>query len=110
MPRRSGGVGALKEGDLAEVTTGHGRVDRAADQEALLEREAGLYRKLTPWQMAMIGLGSSIGTGLFLGSGHAVKLAGPAAILSFLVAALVALSMTLALAEMAAAHPAAGSF
>jgi L-asparagine transporter-like permease len=81
-----------------------------ADREALLDREAGLYRKLTPWQMAMIGLGSSIGTGLFLGSGHAVKLAGPAAILSFLVAALVALSMTLALAEMAAAHPAAGSF
>src|SRR5262249_16945373 len=60
--------------------------------------------------MAMIGLGSCIGPGLFLGSGDSVKLAGPAAILSFATAALIALAMMWALAEMAAAHPAAGSF
>lgn len=80
------------------------------DRDALPEREAGLHRKLTTFQMAMIGLGSCIGTGLFLGSGHSVSLAGPAAIMSFAVAALIALTMMWALAEMAAAHPAAGSF
>src|SRR3989442_10070086 len=47
-------------------------------------REAGLQRNLTPAQLAMLGLGSTIGTGLFLGSAIAVKLAGPAVILSFI--------------------------
>ena len=32
----------------------------------VVEREAGLQRGLTPGQLAMIGLGSTIGTGLFL--------------------------------------------
>jgi len=77
---------------------------------AILAREAGLHRGLTPGQLAMIGLGSSIGTGLFLGSAISVKLAGPAVILSFVGAAGIALTMMWALAEMAAAHPAAGSF
>jgi AAT family amino acid transporter len=76
----------------------------------VVEREAGLQPNLTPGQLAMIGLGSTIGTGLFLGSAISVKLAGPAVILSFLGAACIAVTMMLALAEMAAAHPAAGSF
>jgi AAT family amino acid transporter len=77
---------------------------------AILERETGLKRSLSPAQLAMIGLGSSIGTGLFLGSAIAVKLAGPAVILSFVGGAGIAVTMMWALAEMAAAHPAAGSF
>ncbi len=76
----------------------------------VVEREAGLQRSLTPGQLAMIGLGSTIGTGLFLGSAISVKLAGPAVILSFVGAACIAVTMMWALAEMAAAHPAAGSF
>jgi AAT family amino acid transporter len=76
----------------------------------VVEREAGLQRGLTPGQLAMIGLGSTIGTGLFLGSAISVKLAGPAVILSFAGAACIAVTMMWALAEMAAAHPAAGSF
>lgn len=73
-------------------------------------RESGLERRLTPAQLAMLGLGSTIGTGLFLGSAIAVKLAGPAVILSFVAGASMALPMMWALAEMAAAHPTAGSF
>jgi L-asparagine transporter-like permease len=76
----------------------------------IVAREEGLHRNLTPGQLAMIGLGSTIGTGLFLGSAISVKLAGPAVILSFAGAACIALTMMWALAEMAAAHPAAGSF
>ena len=76
----------------------------------ILTREEGLHRNLTAAQLAMIGLGSTIGTGLFLGSAISVKLAGPAVILSFVGAACLALTMMWALAEMAAAHPAAGSF
>src|SRR6266568_2825157 len=77
---------------------------------AIVAREAGLQRNLTPGQLAMIGLGSTIGTGLFLGSAISVKLAGPAVILSFVGGACIAVTMMWALAEMAAAHPAAGSF
>jgi amino acid permease len=31
-------------------------------QAEILDREAGLHRGLTSWQVAMIGLGSTIGT------------------------------------------------
>jgi len=79
-------------------------------QAEILDREAGLHRGLTSWQVAMIGLGSTIGTGLFLGSALSVKLAGPAVLVSFLLGAIVAVTVMWALAEMAAEHPAAGSF
>ena len=80
------------------------------DAKAILEREGGLHHDLSPRQVAMIGLGSTIGTGLFLGSAISVKLAGPAVIVSFLGGSLIALTVMWALAEMTAEHPAAGSF
>ncbi len=82
----------------------------ARDPAAIVEREGGLHQDLSPRQVAMIGLGSTIGTGLFLGSAISVKLAGPAVILSFLGGSLIALTVMWALAEMTAEHPAAGSF
>src|SRR5713226_6091894 len=78
--------------------------------ENIVKREAGLHKRLTSRQVAMIGLGCTIGTGLFLGSAISVKLAGPAVILSFAAGAVIALSVMWALAEMAVEHPAAGSF
>lgn len=83
---------------------------RAGDPGHMAERESGLHRGLKKGQLAMIGLGSAIGTGLFLGSAIAVKAAGPAVVLSFAVAALIAMTMVWGLAEIAAAHPAAGTF
>ena len=95
---------------MSEPSVGSPSASNGAAFPTIIEREAGLQRKLTPAQLAMIGLGSSIGTGLFLGSAIAVKLAGPAVILSFIGGACIAMTMMWALAEMAAAHPAAGSF
>ena len=60
--------------------------------------------------MAMIALGGAIGTGLFLGTGLSVKLAGPGVILSYAFGTLISLALMWALAEMAVAHPVAGSF
>lgn len=80
------------------------------DTRAILEREAGLRRNLTPRQLSMIALGGAIGTGLFLGSAVSVRLAGPGVILSYAAGAVIALAMMWALAEMAVAHPVAGSF
>src|SRR5271154_4390839 len=76
----------------------------------LAEREKGLHASLSPRQVAMIGLGSTIGTGLFLGSALSVQLAGPAVVLSFVGGAIIALTVMWALAEMSVAHPAPGSF
>jgi AAT family amino acid transporter len=77
---------------------------------AILERESGLHRNLTPRQLSMIAVGGAIGTGLFLGSALSVKLAGPGVILSYTAAAAIALTLMWALGEMAIAHPVAGSF
>jgi L-asparagine transporter-like permease len=82
---------------------------REIEQHAA-KREAGLHKRLSSRQVAMIGLGCTIGTGLFLGSAISVKLAGPAVIVSFAAGAAIALSVMWALAEMAVEHPAAGSF
>lgn len=74
------------------------------------EERAGLQRRLTSRQLAMIGLGGAIGTGLFLGSSLAISQAGPATIVAYVVCALVALVIAWALAEMVVVHPTAGAF
>src|SRR6201981_717802 len=79
-------------------------------EQEVAKREAGLHKRLSSRQGAMIGLGCTIGTGLFLGSAISVNLAGPAVILSFAAGAIIALTVMWALAEMAVEHPAAGSF
>jgi L-asparagine transporter-like permease len=60
--------------------------------------------------MAMVAVGGSIGTGLLLGSAPAIQLAGPSVILSFLLAAFIGWTATLAIGELASSHPAAGSW
>jgi AAT family amino acid transporter len=82
-------------------------------REALSEvpaQEKGLRRQLSAGQMAMVAVGGSIGTGLLLGSAAAIEIAGPAVILSFLLAAFISWTVTMALGELASMHPAAGSF
>ena len=72
--------------------------------------EQGLHHQLTAGQMTMVAVGGSIGTGLLLGSASALEIAGPSAILSYIVAAFIAFTVTMALGELASKHPAAGSF
>lgn len=72
--------------------------------------EEGLRQQLSAAQMAMVAVGGSIGTGLFLGAGAAAEIAGPAAIISFIAAAFINWTVAMALGELACAHPAAGSF
>ena len=77
---------------------------------AIEEREQGLRRSLSSRQLSMIAIGGAIGTGLFLGSGFAITLAGPAVLLSYFVGALITVCLMGCLAEMTVAHPTAGSF
>jgi AAT family amino acid transporter len=72
--------------------------------------ESGLKRELSAAQQAMMALGGAIGTGLFLASGLAVNVAGPAVILSYVIVAGVSLLLGKALTDMAVAHPTTGAF
>ena len=76
------------------------------------EKPAGssLRPELSAGQMAMVAVGGSIGTGLLLGSGAAIQIAGPAVVLSFMLGGIVAFAVTMALGELACRHPGAGSF
>ena len=58
----------------------------------------------------MMALGSAIGAGFFLGTGVAISQAGPAVLISYALAALIAISVMSCLAELASALPSSGSF
>lgn len=75
-----------------------------------IEEGEQLSRQLTVGQLGMIAIGGAIGTGLFLGSALAVRVAGPGVIVSYLIGAVITLLFMGALTEMAVAHPTAGSF
>jgi amino acid transporter, AAT family len=74
------------------------------------DQEHGLKHELRAGQIAMVAVGGSIGTGLLLGSGAAIQLAGPAVISSYVISALISFIVAMAIGEMSAVHPAAGSF
>ncbi|HET6270885.1 MAG TPA: amino acid permease [Arthrobacter sp.] len=69
-----------------------------------------LGHSMKPRQLAMMGLGSAIGAGLFLGSGAGIQAAGPAVLISYLVAGTLIILVMWALGEMAAANPDSGAF
>ncbi|KAI0124647.1 amino acid permease [Xylariales sp. AK1849] len=78
---------------------------------ALRTAQSGLARKLKGRHLQMIAIGGSIGTGLFVASGRALQLGGPASLLvaySF-VGAMLYFTVQ-ALGELAVAFPVAGSF
>ncbi|WP_207346364.1 amino acid permease [Arthrobacter sp. E3] len=71
---------------------------------------SGLGNSLKQRQLTMMGLGSAIGAGLFLGSGEGIMMAGPAVLISYLVAGTLIILVMWALGEMAAANPNSGAF
>lgn len=58
----------------------------------------------------MMGLGSAIGAGLFLGTGVGIQAAGPGVLLSYIIAAVIVVMVMRMLGEMASARPASGAF
>ncbi|TAQ85768.1 hypothetical protein B7494_g5912 [Chlorociboria aeruginascens] len=95
-----------------EKTTGIPHIDLESDSDHAQHVIADkLARKLSARQVQMIAIGGTIGTGLFLGTGKSLATGGPASMLIayFIVGGIVLLTM-LALGEMAAFVPIAGSF
>ena len=68
-----------------------------------------LHRTLGVFSLTMLGVGGTIGTGIFFTLAEAVPKAGPAVILSFMIAAFTAGLTALCYAELASRVPASGS-
>ncbi|MFD7339314.1 amino acid permease [Streptomyces violascens] len=68
-----------------------------------------LKRSLGMWQLTMISIGATLGTGIFVVLGQAVPKAGPAVTVAFVLAGLTALFSALSYAELAGSIPVAGS-
>jgi basic amino acid/polyamine antiporter, APA family len=69
-----------------------------------------LKRTLGPWNLVFLGIGCIIGAGIFVRTGNAAALhAGPAVLLSFLIAGVVCALAGLCYAELSSALPVSGS-
>ncbi|MFI5983003.1 amino acid permease [Streptomyces sp. NPDC051555] len=68
-----------------------------------------LRRSLTMWQLTMLSIGATLGTGIFVVLGEAAPLAGPAVTISFVIAGVTALLSALSYAELAGSIPVSGS-
>ncbi len=69
-----------------------------------------LKRGLSARHIRFMALGSAIGTGLFYGSAEAIKMAGPAVLLVYIIAGAAVYMVMRALGEMAVHNPVSGSF
>ncbi|NBE95388.1 amino acid permease [Nonomuraea sp. KC401] len=68
-----------------------------------------LRRTMSLWQLTLFSVGATLGTGIFVILGQAVPKAGPAVVVSFLLAAFTALLSALSYAELAGTIPVSGS-
>ncbi len=71
-------------------------------------RGGELNRTIGFWGLTFVSLGSIIGSGWLLGALNAAKVAGPAAILTWILGAIILGSLALVYAELGGAYPVAG--
>ena len=102
----------MTDGHTPQPAKGH-RSGAAHPNEAAPRNKsarAELKRSLSHGQMTMIVMGSALGTGLFLGSGRAIAMAGPAVILAYAIGSALASVIGAATGEMAVRYPVRGGF
>jgi GABA permease len=101
--RQIDGQARLIDGAPAGYADLEPRVGAAPDSHRLAD---GLKQR----HVVMLSIGGSIGAGLFVGSGHAIAEAGPAALLAYVFGSLLVVTVMRMLGEMACAMPDSGSF
>jgi APA family basic amino acid/polyamine antiporter len=79
------------------------------DQILATAEKKSLKRQLGPVQLTLLGIGAVIGTGIFVLTAEAAQKAGPAMMVSFVIAAVVCGLAALAYAELASMLPVSGS-
>lgn len=93
--------------------------DDGVDTTNMTELEKSIYatsrhplaRRLKARHLQMIAIGGSIGTGLFVGSGYALAMGGPAGVLiSYILVGYSLFAVVMALGEMSVQFPVSGSF
>src|ERR671919_1569406 len=73
-------------------------------------RTSELKRSLGPWHLVFLGIGCIIGAGIFVRTGNAAALhAGPAVLISYIIAGIVCAFAGLCYAELASTLPVSGS-
>lgn len=73
-----------------------------------MAEQTGLRRSIGVWGAVVMGMGSILGTGVFVSIGIAAAMAGSAVMLSIALAAIVAVCNGLSAAQLAANHPVSG--
>ncbi|MCI3204506.1 MULTISPECIES: APC family permease [Pandoraea] len=73
-----------------------------------MDNNPSLMRNIGPFALMLTGLGSIIGSGWLFGAWKAAKIAGPAALLAWLIGAVVILAIALTYAELGAMFPESG--
>ncbi len=96
---------APKQGLLARML-----IRKSVEQVQRETETSKLKRTLGPWNLVFLGIGCIIGAGIFVRTGNAAALhAGPAVLLSFLVAGTVCALAGLCYAELSSTLPVSGS-
>lgn len=85
------------------------RKKNIAEMLARHENSTGLKKALGPLDLTFLGIGAIIGTGIFVLTGTGAVTAGPALMISFVLAAIACCFAALAYAEFASTIPVAGS-
>jgi APA family basic amino acid/polyamine antiporter len=93
--------------DWAQIVVGYGLSEELTTNR-LQQSGASLSRQIGVAGATMMGLGSIVGTGVFVTIGLAAEVAGPAVVLAIALAALVATCNGLSSAQLAANHPLSG--
>src|SRR3954470_21306262 len=84
-------------------------IEQISDEQ-LAEGSGGLKRVLGVWQLAMLGVGAIIGTGIFVLTGQAAAAnGGPAIVISMVVAGVTSVLAAFCYSEFASTVPVAGS-
>lgn len=84
------------------------KTQKIPDQTA--NADQSLHRGLRARHIQLIAIGGTIGVGLFLGSAHAIRIAGPALILSYALVGVVIFFIVRALGELMTYRPVSGAF
>src|ERR671920_1290837 len=96
---------------MATTAPKGGLFGRVKPLDAILAtaEKKSLHRTLGAFQLTLLGIGAVIGTGIFVLTAEAAQKAGPAMMISFIIAGVVCAVAALCYSELASMVPVAGS-